>query len=263
MIQAKLAAQLYTVKEFTQTAEDLAESLKKVRDIGYTAVQISAIGSIPDADVKAMLDDSGLTVCSTHVRPTEAPWDDLDAVMKQHQLWECNHVAIGIMPEKYRDGKEDSFKRFAADASEIGEKLYNAGFTFSYHNHSFEFIRFGKQTGLDIIFEESDPRYLQAELDTYWIQHGGGDSVEWIEKVQQRMPIVHFKDMAVVMDGNSARGQQIMAEVGEGNLYWPDILDACEDAEVEWYTVEQDVCQRDPFESLKISYENLKAMGLE
>lgn len=263
MKQPRVAAQLYTVREFTKTAEGLIESLKKVRDMGYTAVQISAIGDIPDEDVKKMVEDTGLTVCSTHVRPTEAPWTDLEAVMKQHELWNCKHVAVGIMPEKYRDGKEDSFKRFAADASEVGEKLYTAGFTFSYHNHSFELIRFGKQTGLDIIYDESDPRYLQAEIDTYWIQHGGGDSVEWINKVKQRMPIVHFKDMVVEMDGNSARGKQLMAEVGEGNLNWPEIIDACEDAEVEYYTVEQDVCQRDPFESLKISYENLKTMGLE
>jgi sugar phosphate isomerase/epimerase len=263
MAESKLAAQLYTVREFTQSPGGLAESLKKIREIGYAAVQISAIGDIPDADVKKMADDAGLIVCATHVRPTEAPWTDLDAVIKQHELWGCKHVAVGIMPEEYRDGQEDSFKRFAEAASKVGEQLHNAGFTFSYHNHSFELVRFGKRSGLDIIYDESDPRFLKAEIDTYWIQHGGGDSVEWIEKVSGRMPIVHFKDMVVKVNGTDARGEQLMAEVGEGNLYWPNILDACEDADVEWYTVEQDVCQRDPFESLKISYENLKAMGVE
>ncbi len=263
MEHPKLAAQLYTVREFTQTATGLAESLKKIRDIGYTAVQISAIGDIPDADVKAMVDDLGLTICNTHVRPLELPWTDLDAVIRQHELWNCKHVAVGIMPEAYRDGQEDSFRRFAEAASKVGEKLHKAGFTFSYHNHSFELVRFGQLTGLDIIYDESDPNYLQAEIDTYWIQHGGGDSVEWIEKVSGRMPVVHFKDMAVKVNGTSARGEQIMAEIGEGNLYWPNILDACEDADVEWYTIEQDVCQRDPFESLKISYNNLKKMGVE
>ena len=58
-------------------------------------------------------------------------------------------------------------------------------------------------------------------------------------------------------------GEQIMAEVGEGNLDWPGILAAAKNAGVQWYIVEQDTCQRDPFESLKISLDNLKAMGLE
>jgi sugar phosphate isomerase/epimerase len=122
-------------------------------------------------------------------------------------------------------------------------------------------MRYGKRTGLEIIFEESDPRYLKAELDTYWIQHGGSDPADWIRRVKNRMPVVHLKDMAVITEGWNV--QQMMAEIGEGNLNWPDILAACQEAKVEWYAVEQDVCQRDPFESLQISYQNLKAMGLE
>jgi sugar phosphate isomerase/epimerase len=252
-----LAAQLYTVREFTQTAKGLAASLKKVRDIGYTAVQVSAIGSIPDADVKAVVDDLGLTICNTHVRPSSALWDDLDTVIAQHKLWGCKHVAIGSMPGPYREEGKAGFKRFAEEANQIGERLHGAGLTFSYHNHSFEFVRFGDRTGLDIIYEESDPRYLQAEIDTYWVQHGGADPAEWCRRMKNRMPVVHLKDMVIV------DGQQVMAEIGEGNLNWDAVLEACQEAEVEWYAIEQDICRRDPFESLRISYENLKAMGLQ
>ena len=250
-----LAAQLYTVRKFTQTTEGLATSLRQVRAMGYTAVQISGIGPIPDAEVKSILDDAGLTVCITHVRAAW-PWQNLDAIIAQHHLWKCRHVAVGSMPQEYR-ASEEGFRRFAAEANEIGKRLSQAGLTFSYHNHSFEFVHFGKRTGLDLIYEETDPRYVQAELDTYWIQHGGGDPAAWIRKMNQRMPVVHLKDMLILS------GQQVMAEVGEGNLNWPAILQACREASVEWYAVEQDECQRDPFESLKISYDNLKAMGLQ
>ncbi len=257
MTHPVLAAQLYTVRQFCQTADDLAASLNKITAIGYKAVQVSGIGQIPDADVKKMVDDLGLTICNTHVRPSEALWDDLDTVIAQHKLWQCKHVAIGSMPASFRGEGEAGFKRFAKEGSQIGEKLARVGLTFSYHNHSFEFARFGKRTGLDILYEESDPRYLLAEIDTYWIQHGGSDPAAWIEKVSQRMPVVHLKDM-VILDN-----VQTMAEVGEGNLNWSRILPACKQAGVEWYAVEQDVCQRDPFESLKMSYLNLRAMGLE
>jgi len=67
-MQPVLAAQLYTVREFIQTADGLATSLRQVRTMGYTAVQISGIGPISDAEVKSILDDAGLTVCNTHVR---------------------------------------------------------------------------------------------------------------------------------------------------------------------------------------------------
>lgn len=257
MTQPVLAAQLYTVREFTQTADDFATSMTRIRNIGYTAVQVSAIGPIPNPEVQAIVDDLDLVICNTHVRPADALWNNLDAVIEQHHLWGCKHVAIGSMPARYREEGEVGFRRFAQEASQIGEKLHAAGLTFSYHNHSFEFVRFGKRTGLDIIYGESDPRYLQAEIDTYWVQHGGGDPAAWIRKMKRRMPVVHLKDMVIIED------KQVMAEVGEGNLNWPAILQACREAQVDWCAVEQDICQRDPFESLKISYENLRAMGLE
>ena len=138
-----------------------------------------------------------------------------------------------------------------------GARCTRAGLTFSYHNHSFEFIRYGDKCGLEILFDETDPRYLQAELDTYWIQFGGGDVCDWILRLKDRMPVIHFKDMAMV-----GWRDQVMKEVGEGNLNWPGILDACREANVEWYAVEQDICPGDPFESLAISYRNLAKMGL-
>jgi sugar phosphate isomerase/epimerase len=234
-----LAAQLYTVREFTQSAADLAASLKRVKEIGYTAVQVSAIGPIPDTEVKAMVDDLGLTICITHTAYPKL-WNETDAVISQHKLWGCPNVAIGSMPGPYREAGEAGFRRFAAEANAVGEK----------------FVKFGQRTGLDLLFEETDPRYLKAEIDVYWVQHGGADPAAWVRKVAGRMPVVHLKDM-VILDG-----KQIMAEIGEGNLNWPSVLAACKDAKVDWYAVEQDVCQRNPFESLKISYDNLKGMGL-
>jgi sugar phosphate isomerase/epimerase len=228
--------------------------MKKVSDIGYTAVQVSGIGPIPHEDVKAVVDEFGLTICITHVG-FDYLQNDLDAAIAQHKLWECPNVAVGSMPRQYRGGEED-FRRFAQDATEVGKRLAAADLTFSYHNHSFEFVRFGDKTGLDLIYEASDPRYLKAELDTYWVQHGGGDVIAWIRKMKDRMPVIHFKDMVIY------EGQQTMAEIGEGNLNWPGIIEACEEANVDWYAIEQDRCMRDPFESLRISYENLRAMGV-
>lgn len=252
--QPVLAAQLYTVRDFTQTAEGLAASLKKIQAMGYSAVQISAIGPIPDGEVKAILEEARLKACITHDRGAW-PWQDLDGIIAQHKLWECPNAALGSMPEAYR-GSEAGFLQFAREANAVGKALAGAELTFSYHNHSFELARFGKRTGLELIYAETDPRYVKAELDTYWVQHGGGDPAGWVRRLAGRMPVIHLKDMAMI------DGQPAMAEVGEGNLNWAAILEACREGGVEWCAVEQDICRRDPFESLGISYGNLRKMGL-
>lgn len=257
MAQPRLAAQLYTLREFTKTVEGFTEAMRKVRQIGYTAVQISAIGPFPPEQVRDICSSAGLTICNTHVGFPRLQ-SDLPAVIEEHKLWNCRHVAVGSLPPPYRGDGAAGFRRFAQDATAIGRDLHAAGLTFSYHNHAFELERFPGEAGtaLEIIYNETDPAYVQAEIDVYWVQFGGADPAAWIRRVRNRMPVIHLKDMT--MQAN----KQIMAEVGEGNLNWPAILDACRDANVEWYAIEQDVCQRDPFESLAISYRNLSGMGL-
>jgi sugar phosphate isomerase/epimerase len=78
-----------------------------------------------------------------------------------------------------------------------------------------------------------------------------------VRKAKGRADLLHVKDMAI-----KAR-EQLFAEVGEGNLNWPAIMAAAADAGTQWYIVEQDTCQRDPFEALAISFKNLQGMGLK
>lgn len=253
MPQTQLAAQMYTLRKFCTDPTQLAESLAKVKKIGYDVVQISGICAIEYADLKKILDDTGISVCATHIS-YDRMRDDTAKVIEEHKLIGCKYPAIGGLPGDYRNA--EGFARFAKEATEVGRKLAAAGLFFGYHNHSFELEKFGNRTGLQILYEDSDPNFFKAEIDTYWIQHGGGDPAQWIEDLAGRIPLVHLKDMTV------RGGQPIMAEVGEGNLNWPKIMDACRSAGVEWYIVEQDTCERDPFDSLKISLDNLKSMGL-
>ncbi len=248
-----IGAQLYTLRDFLKTPDDIRKTFARVRDMGYEAVQCSALGPIGAPELKQVADDAGLKIVATHIG-FDRIRDEPQAVIDDHELWGCRHVAIGGMPQEYRDS--DGFARFAREASSSARPLIEAGLTFSYHNHSFELERVGKRTGLQILADESDAATFSFEIDTYWIQHGGANPVTWLHRLRDRMHVVHLKDLA--MEGS----QQLFAEVGEGNLEWGPILDACRDSGIEWYLVEQDRCQRDPFDSLKLSLGNLRAMGL-
>ena len=252
----RLGAQLYTVRQFTQTIEGVAETLRKVADIGYTAVQISAFGPVDWGEVAHLVRDTGLTVAATHTK-----WDrfltDLDAVIAEHEMLGCRHPAIGGLPEAYR--APGGIKRFVEELTPVAAKLAAAGMDFSYHNHNLELARLGgEKPWLAELYDTVPAELLKAEIDTYWIVAGGGDPVWWINRCAGRQPLLHLKDMLI-----TPQREIRMAEIGEGNLNWPAILRAAEAGGVEHYLVEQDTCYgRDPFESLAISYRNLRAMGL-
>ena len=106
----------------------------------------------------------------------------------------------------------------------------------------------------------NNPELVAAEIDVHWVTRGGQNPVNWIHKVGKRMPVIHFKDFAII-DG----GTPVFCEIGEGNLDWPAIIQACREEGVRWYSIEQDSLfrDRDIFESIKISFDNLKAMGVK
>jgi sugar phosphate isomerase/epimerase len=250
-----LGAQLFTVMKYTQTIPDIAKTLEKIANIGYDGVQISAIGRVDPEKVAELVKDTGLKVAGTHF-----DWNrflnDLDGIIAEHKMWNCNHAATGGLPSSYYS--LEGINQFLKELEHVTKKLASWNIDFSYHNHNHELSRCGKKSWLEILYERANPKMLKAELDVYWIQAGGGDPVFWIKKCAGREPMIHLKDMTV-----TSRGEQRYAEIGEGNMNWPVIIKTAKKSGVEWYLVEQDNCyDRNPFDSLTISYNNLKALGL-
>jgi len=255
MAKGIIGAQLYTLRDYCRTIEDIAETCRRVAEIGYTAVQVSAFGPVEPQAVADVMRDCRLTVASTHLG-----WDrlrnDLDAVIEEHKLWGCTHPAIGGLPGEYHSA--EGVGRLVEELKPVAERLAAEGMDFSYHNHNHELVRYGGLTWLAMLYEQAPPEMLKAEIDTYWITAGGGDPAQWVRDLGPRQPLLHCKDMAM-----GPGREQRFAPVGEGNLNWPAILEAAEAVGVEYYLVEQDsTYDLDPFEALAISYRNLKGMGL-
>jgi sugar phosphate isomerase/epimerase len=250
----KVAAQLFSVRDLMKTPPEMAKTLARIQQAGYRAVQVSGIGPIDPTELRKICDGLGLTICASHTGYNDL-MNDLPAVIAKHKIWGCSQIAVPVTPVIIQN--EQGYVEFASQMTKVGKELCNAGITFTYHNHSFEFQKFGDKLGLELIYEKSDPKYLQAEIDTYWIQHGGGNPVAWCRRMKGRLPLLHLKDYGIV------NNQPTFMEIGEGNLNWQEIFAAAKEAGTLWYIVEQDVCPGDPVDSLAKSYRNLKKMFSE
>ncbi len=246
------AAQLYTIRDHIQTASEFAVSMRRLKEIGFTAVQVSALGPIDDREVVRVLDGEGLGCCAIHASGAEL-FDEPGRVAERLDALRCSHVAFPHPGDAPLQTVAD-VQALAARLDAAGAILRTAGKTLSYHNHSLEFRRISGRTILDWIFDSADPAHLQGEIDTYWVQHGGGDPVEWCHRMTGRLPVLHIKDYAIG-DDNQPR----FAEIGNGNLSWERIVAAADEAGCQWYVIEQDTCPGDPFDSLKISYDYVKS----
>ena len=248
----QVAAQLYTVRDFCQTAAALAATAKKIRAIGYEAVQLSGLGPIPTAEIVRIMAGEGLTICATH-EPSAVILEEPEKAIDTLRQLGCRLTAYPY-PQDVDFGSADSINLLVRKLDAAGAKLRAAGLTLGYHNHDIEFLKFEGAPVLDYLFARTDPRNLVSELDTYWVQYGGGDCVEWCRKLRGRLPFIHLKDYVMTRERKPTFG-----EIGEGTLPFARIISEAEASGFQWFIVEQDTCPRDPFASLRTSFEYLKA----
>ena len=261
----QLAAQLFSFRDYCKTPRQSAATLKKLRKQGWRNVQISGpIDAHDPLDVKRVADDAGVKIIGHHTTLDELRNDLVNLIDKLH-VWDCAYTAVASIAEPERKTLS-AWKARAREMTAFGRVLANEGIQLQYHNHDFEFVQFGRRrgsggkTGLELLYANSDPKYLQAEIDTCWVARGGGDPAGWITCLKGRIDQVHLKDTVVQPDRT-----HVFTAIGEGNLNWPAILKACKSSRVKDYIVEQDTCPltRNPFKSFQISYRNLRAMGLK
>ena len=255
-----IAAQLYTLRDFLKTPADVVKTMAKVKKIGYDAAQISGVCAMDPAELRKIMLGAGVEPIGAHTGLDQFRKAEKSVVAECHG-WGIKYVAIPWLPrENYKtlaDWKK-LFKEFEGYAKRFAKE----GIVVQYHNHMFEFEKFGIKNGaggktiLDMMYENT--KLLQAELDFGWVVRGGHCPVAWAKKCKGRLDQVHFKDWGVIND------QPVWRAIGEGGVDWVNVFKACKAAGTSYYIVEQDSCPvtNDPFLSLSISRKNIKAMGI-
>lgn len=249
-----IALQLYTLRE--PAKDDLPGTLQKVREMGWEYVQWSGMPNLPAEEIRAALDTAGLTAVAAHAG-VESFETDFENQVRFWKTVGALDVAPGGMMRDCR-GSLEAWLRGAARLDAVGARLREVGMRLSYHNHDWEFERYPEdpRTKLEILFDETDPKNLYAELDLAWVHVGGEDPAGQLRRYANRCPVIHAKDLS---DERSLFGRRIQfMPLGQGVLDWPEIFKAGEEAGVEWWVYEQDNADRDIFECAQDSYDFLK-----
>ena len=246
----EIGAQFYTLRQQCRTLDDFALSLRKVADIGYRTVQISGTCDYPAEWLKEQLEKNGLRCVLTHI-PVPRLTGELDQVIADHTVFGCDHIGLGWWA--FDPEKEMSYERWMELFPPVAKKIAAAGKLFMYHNHDQEFRKYEGKLILERLAEALPPEEMGFTLDTFWVQAGGGDPAQWLEKLAGRVPVIHLKDYAY--------GRQ-MAVVGEGNINFARVFEMAEKSGTQYMLVEQDDCHgEDPFQCLKRSWQYLHSWG--
>jgi len=247
--------QLYTVRD--QLDQDVAGTIKQLGAIGYQDAEIYSLYGKTPAEFSKILKDNGLTASSGHymLPDVKTNWqkhiDDAKALGLQYMV----HAIL--QPEDRKSF--DDYKRLAELFNKAAEQTHTAGIQFCYHNHNFEFKKYGDTTAYDYLLKALDPELVKFEMDCFWVTHAGQDPVAYFRKHPGRFPLLHIKDLkdnpAPTQEFDAKMG--LFAPVGTGTIDWKRIFAAAPTGGMKHYYVEQDYCEQSPLEAVKMSYDYL------
>ncbi len=251
-----LGVQLYTVRQ--EAERDLPAVLEAIRKIGYTEVETYwDIYEHPATELRRMINGHGLNAPSGHFN-----YDGLESKIDYAKSLGVEYVICPMLPESMWFTL-DGYKQAAYQFHTWGEKIHQAGMQFGFHNHNYEFRRFGDTTGFETMMKRCDPKLVCIEMDCYWIAQAGGDSLQMFQQYGNRIKLLHLKDRKPGFPTTQVKdaAAEHFTEVGAGTVHWQEIFAAAEKNGVKHLFVERDSGDLPAMESLRISFQNLQKIG--
>ena len=252
---SKISVQLYTFNRYIDFGERAAEApagapgpeatraerlefvFAFLSDVGFRNVEPFSFHGLTAEQFKALADKYGLAVPSRHMSTSEATWDAnlADAkLLGQHWTGSGGFASPGT-------GSYENTLATAATMNRLGERSVQNGTGRIFgHNHDGEFrTRYVDTQGdgtlksaWQILVENTDPRWVDFQLDVGWATIGGEDPAALIEQFGDRIALLHVKDVADI-------ATRTQTTVGQGIVDWAAVFRAAQ-GHVKQYVIEQD-----------------------
>jgi sugar phosphate isomerase/epimerase len=256
-----VGAQLYTLHK--EVMEDLPGALAALKKIGFQMVEgYSGMYTRPAKELRAMIEDAGLTLPSSHFA-----YDTLESQLDYAHDLGVTYMVCAMLPKPYQN--RDGFAKAAATFNAVGAKAKSMNIKLGFHNHNFEFQPLPGATdgaatdsgdiGLKLLLDQTDPALVSWEEDCYWVAQGGLNPLTLLQKYSARIPMLHLKDRTADATTTYGPGKnsQFFTEIGTGTIDWSPIVRLAQSSGKLMF-IEQDTTKMPAIESLAVSYKNLR-----
>jgi len=241
----RLGIQLYTLRD--DAAKDLAGTLAKIADIGYTDVELLQSMKnfgMPPKELRALLDRLHLRAPSTHIGTEEL--DDFARTLDDAHVLGHQYVVLASLPGDAA-GHLDAYRAMADRLNAAGEKARAAGLWVAFHDEAQDFKAVNGTVPYDVLVSRTDPKLVRLQLDTGNCAVGGGDPLVYLGKYADRYWLYHIKDAPSL-------GAEHDTELGKGVVDFKRLLARIHHKAEAILYVEQETYPGAPIDSARRDY---------
>jgi sugar phosphate isomerase/epimerase len=234
-----LGLQMYSLRFYAPS--NAVAKLDKARELGFRTIEGGASGRTPAEEYLKLVEQRGLKLVSTGCDFATLKREP-ESVVAQAKKLGAHYVMCSWIPHAKNQFSEKEAREAIQVFNKAGKSLKEAGITFAYHCHGYEFQPYNGGTLFDLIVEETRPELVSFELDVFWAAQGGADPAKLISKHGSRFKLMHVKDLrkgAAINSTGSAPDEESVP-VGQGSIDWVAVLKAAQKAGVEHYFIEDE-----------------------
>lgn len=209
----KLGVQLYTLRRYATTFAGLEQCFAFCSKVGAQAVQLSAVYEAEPTALSQLCENHQLEICVTH-KSFEDISKDCPALCAEHLVYGCKIIGLSRMPPQFNPANKDEVLAFCDVMNNAQAQARAYGINLAYHNHAFEF----KHNIYDVLIDNLD-KDIKFILDLYWADFAGEDNYILMDKLADRLAVLHLKDHKTIFGK-----YKLMRAPGKGECDFAKIL---------------------------------------
>jgi sugar phosphate isomerase/epimerase len=237
--QTEIGLQLYSLRNQFKT--DVPGTLELVEGWGIREIEGGGTYGLPMDEYKNMLKENKLKMVSVGADFNQLR-DNPQAAVDEAKAFGAKYVVCFWIPHDgdafTMEDMNEAIRVFTA----AGKLLADNGLTLCYHPHGYEFRPYQEGTLFDYLVKQTDPRYLNFEMDVFWVKHPGQDPVALLRKYPKRFLLMHLKDRKHGTVGNQNGRADVETNVvlGTGDVGIAEIMREAKKAGVKHYFIEDE-----------------------
>jgi sugar phosphate isomerase/epimerase len=244
---------------------DTEAGLIKLKEMGIKYIEGAGTRNMPRAEYKKLLDKYGFDVVASGASFDKLESaDSIKKVIENLKFFGAEYAVCYWIPHKGDDFTFADMEKGIKVFNAAGKVFAEAGISFVYHPHGYEFRPYpGPGTMFDYMMEKTDSRYVNFQMDVFWIRNPGQNPAAILRKYPGRFPLTHLKDRMIGSVNNLNGRQDVERNVvlGQGDVNIAEVMKAAKEVGVKYHLIEDESSRASVQLPMSLAY--LKSLNLD
>jgi sugar phosphate isomerase/epimerase len=233
----EIGLQLYSLREQMKTDVQKYHEIIDQWDIKY--IEGGGTYGMSMDEYLELLEKYGLQMISVGGSYEEMR-DNPQTAIDKAKAFGAKYIVTFWIPHPSGNFSEKEAKEAVEVFNKAGKMVKDAGLTYCYHPHGYEFKPYGEGTLFDYMLDNAEN--FDFEMDVFWVQMGGGDPLAIMRKYPDKFPLLHLKDRKKGTPGSSDGTGDVETNVvlGKGDIDVAGIIKEAKKNGTEYLIIEDE-----------------------